>query len=67
MIPKISNLVEDIISGNTTPSGKMEGKIYEQGRKLDYLLINPYLKTVEVSKLENLSDHDLIIAKLSIE
>ncbi|MDD3187089.1 MAG: endonuclease/exonuclease/phosphatase family protein [Bacilli bacterium] len=66
LIPEINTKVHDIITGATTPATIMEGKYYNDGRKLDYILISDKIKKIRVEKIENLSDHYLCIADILI-
>ncbi len=64
LIPEIKNKVNDVLEGSTTPNILMEGKVYHQGRKLDYILISKNIKIGKVEKIDNLSDHYLCIAQI---
>lgn len=63
ILPELSGLFKENISGPTTVSGVMEGADFKKGRKLDYILTSSNILSQKTITVKNFSDHYLCICE----
>lgn len=67
ILPELSSLVKDHPLGPTTVEGKMEGKHYESGRRLDYFLTAGGVTATFLQTVTDFSDHKFCLGVFAAE